>query len=67
MRQRDIEGVIVLHKGGVLVVQDQLLERGIEVVRLCKAIAGHCFVDYAVFCVAVHPAGRKWGHKSLMR
>lgn len=57
--QRDIQGVIVLHQGRVLVVQDQVLEGGVEVVGLREAVARRRLVDDAVLGVAVHPAGER--------
>lgn len=55
--QRDGERVIVLHEGGVLVVQHQLLQGPVQVVGLRKAQAGGRAVDDAVLSVAVHPMG----------
>lgn len=54
--QRDIQGVIVLHQGCVLVVQDQVLEGGVEVVGFSKPIARRRLVDHAVLGVTIHPA-----------
>lgn len=54
--QRDIQGVVVLHQGRVLVVQDQVLEGGVEVVGFGEAVASCCLVDHAVLGVTVHPA-----------
>lgn len=54
--QRDIQGVIVLHQGCVLVVQDQVLEGGVEVVGFSKPIACCRLVDHAVLGVTIHPA-----------
>lgn len=59
MSQRDIQGVIVLHQGRVLVVQDQVLEGGVEVVGLREAVARRRLIDDAVLGVTVHPAGEK--------
>lgn len=57
--QRDIQGVIVLHQGCVLVVQDQVLEGGVQVVGLCEPIASRRLVDHTVLGVTIHPAGEK--------
>jgi len=54
--QRDVQRVIVLHQRRVLVVQDQVLEGGVEVVGFSEAVAGRRFVDHAVLGVTVHPA-----------
>lgn len=56
MGQRDSECIVVLHQGGVLVVQHQLLQGPIQVVGLRKAQAGGRAVDDTVLSVAVHPA-----------
>lgn len=58
--QRDIQGVIVLHQGRVLVVQDQVLEGGVEVVGFSEPVARRCLVDHAVLGVTVHPARETW-------
>lgn len=56
--QGDVQGVIVLHQRRVLVVQDQVLERGVEVVGLREAEAGRRLVDHAVLGVPIHPVGK---------
>ena len=57
MSQRDGQRVVVLHQGGVLVVQHQLLQRPVQVVGLREAEARGRAVDDAVLRIAVHPAG----------
>lgn len=55
--QRDVERVVVLDQRGVLVVQNQLLQRPVQVVGLGEAEAGARLVDDAVLHLAVHPEG----------
>lgn len=50
----------MLHEGGVLVVEHQLLEGAVQVVGLGEAIARGRLVDDAVLDLAVHPA---WGRE----
>lgn len=44
----DIEGVVVLNKGRLLVMEHQLLQRAVQVVGLCEAIAPSSAVDHTV-------------------
>lgn len=57
--QGDVERVVVLDQGRVLVVEDQLLERGVQVVGLGEAKAAAGLVDDAVFDLTVHAERQK--------
>lgn len=59
--ERDGQRVIVLHQGGVLVVEDELLQGPVQVVGLREAEARGRAVDDAVLGIAVHPAGGPTG------
>lgn len=54
MSERDGQRVIVLHQGGVLVVEDELLQGPVQVVGLREAEARGRAVDDAVLGIAVH-------------
>lgn len=49
-----IQLVVVLDQGDVLVVEHQVLERRVQVVRLGESVTRDCLVDDAVLGVAVH-------------
>lgn len=53
-RQPHVQGVIVLCQGVEAVVQDEVLKRGVDVVRLSKAKAMWRAVDHAVLHFFVH-------------
>lgn len=53
-RQCDVERVVVLDQGRVLVVENQLLQRTIQVVGLSKPKAGAGLVDDAMLYLSVH-------------
>lgn len=59
--QCDVERVVVLDQRGVLVVENQLLQRPVQVVGLSKAEAGARLVDDAVFDLSVHTERRRGG------
>lgn len=44
----------MLHQGRVLVMEDQLLQRAVQVVGLCETVACVSLVDDAMLHVAVH-------------
>lgn len=46
--QPNVEGIVVLDEGRLLVVEHQLLQGAIQVVGLCKAVAPRCAVDHTV-------------------
>ena len=52
----DVERVVVLHEGCVLVVEHELLEGAVQVVGLGEAVARGRLVDDAVLDLTVHPA-----------
>lgn len=55
----DVEQVVVLHQRRVPVVQHQLLQRRVQVVRLGEAEARARLVDHAVLHFAFHPGERE--------
>lgn len=44
----DVEGVIVLNQGCLLVMEHQLLQRAVQVVGFCKAVSSSRAVDHTV-------------------
>lgn len=54
-----IQLVVVLDQGDVLVVEHQVLEGRVQVVRLGKSVTRGRLVDDAVLGVAVHAAGEE--------
>lgn len=54
-----VERVVVLHQGGVAVVEDQFFQAAVEVEGLGEAEAPRRAVDHAVFHLAVHPEENK--------
>ena len=46
----------MLDQGGVLVVQDQLLQGAVQVVGLSKAVPRVGLVDHTVFHLSIHAA-----------
>jgi len=55
--QCDVERVIVLHEGRVLVMKHQFFQRAVQVIGLGKAVASGRFVDDTVLDFAVHHYG----------
>lgn len=53
--QGDVERVVVLDQRRVLVVENQLLQRPVQVVGLSEPKAGAGLVDDAMFDLSVHP------------
>lgn len=53
-RQRDVERVVVLDQGRVLVVENQLLQRTVQIVGLGEPKAGAGLVDDAMLYLSVH-------------
>lgn len=51
-----IQRVVVLDEGDVSVVEHQVSERAVQVVRLGEPIARSSLVDHAVLHLAIHPA-----------
>lgn len=51
--QSDVEGIVVLDEGRLLVVEHQLLQGAIQVVGLCKAVAPSCAVDHTMLHLPV--------------
>lgn len=51
--ERDVEGVVVLNQGCLLVVEHQLLQRAVQVVGFCKAISSSSAVDDTVLHLPV--------------
>lgn len=51
--ERDVEGVVVLDQGCLLVVEHQLLQRAVQVVGFCKAISSSSAVDDTVLHLPV--------------
>lgn len=52
----DVEGVVVLDQGRLLVMEHQLLQRAVQIVGLCKAVAASRAVDHAVLHLPVGAA-----------
>lgn len=49
-----VQRVVVLHQGGVVVVEHQVLQAAVQVVGLSEAEASSCAVDDAVLHLPVH-------------
>lgn len=58
----DIEGVIVLNKGGMLVMKDQFFKGTVQVIWLCKPIPSWSAVDHTVFNFTVCSVNEKERH-----
>ena len=52
----EVERVVVLHQGRLLVVQHQLLQGAVQVVGLCEAVAPSSAVDHTVLHLSIGAA-----------
>lgn len=52
--EADVERVVVLHQGSVVIVEHQVLQAAVQVVGLSKAEASRCAVDDAVLHLPLH-------------
>lgn len=52
----DVEGVIVLNQGCLLVMEHQLLQRAVQVVGFCKAVSSSSAVDHTVLHFSIRAA-----------
>lgn len=56
----DVEGVIVLNQGRLLVMEHQLLQRAVQVVGFCKAVSSSSAVDHTVLHFPIRTATTPW-------
>lgn len=58
--QRRVQKIVVFFQGVLSIVQDQRLQRFVDVVRLRKAIASLCLVDDTVIHCTIAPVAKKF-------
>lgn len=63
----DVEGVVVLDEGRLLVMQHQLLQGAVQVVGLCEAIAPRSAVDHTVLHFPIGTATTQHKHHRELR
>lgn len=63
----DVEGIVVLDEGCLLVMQHQLLQGAVQVVGLCKAIAPRSAVDHTMLHFPIGTATTQHKHHRELR